>query len=211
MRHYKLITLYRRFVSETQTILERFNRASALSIKPNEEFFHVHIPAQEMCVVKLYDAWSRFCKELVIVSACCQPESRQDKTVLLAQGIKPYDRVGTIQHLEKAVNRKEKSIGWGTPRHCIDAAIKLKLTNEPSISASIGSTPSPTDNLRQIRDFFAHRNENTSFNVGTVAFSMGFPKHYKALQIVNAPSGTKINVFELWIIELRNMAYAAIN
>ena len=93
---------------------------------------------------------------------------------------------------------------------CIHAAHLLNIRNHANVAAALGATPSPVDDLRYIRNFFAHRNMTTAGRVRGVAARLGLPTSYSALQIVTELRVPGVIVLEEWIMNLRTLAAAAI-
>ena len=164
----------------------------------------------EMCVVRLHDAWARFCRELVVLSAYAWPLTAQGQRVPRASGIR--DRREVIPTLFATYQSKTTEPPWHIPGECIGAARSLNLANRSEIAGGLGlSFPqSPTDQLRQMRNFFAHRNVHTAKDVEQIAISLGMPnvRYFHLLLVSVMPHG--VPLFVLWVQRLRRMAWLAI-
>jgi hypothetical protein len=99
---------------------------------------------------------------------------------------------------------------WADASSCIDAANRLKLGNVATISAAIGSTPSPVEHLRRVRNFIAHRGQGTASLVIPVAASIGLKRFQYPDDIIAAQIPPGIAVFTAWAIRLRAIARAAV-
>ena len=164
----------------------------------------------EMCVIRLHDAWARFCRELVVLSAYAQPLTAQGHRVPRTGGIK--SRRDVIPALIATYPRRKTEPPWHFPRECIDAARRLSVSNNSTIASGLGlSFPqSPTNQLTQMRNFLAHRNTDTAQDVAQVAINLGMPNigHPHLLVASVMPPG--VPLFVLWAERLGLMAWLAI-
>lgn len=64
-----------------------------------------------------------------------------------------------------AYKKRREEPNWYDPRDAIDAAIKLKLSNEATIAGALGVSPWELDDLRWIRNFIAHSSERSAIKV----------------------------------------------
>ncbi len=194
--------LHRRFVGETVALLDCFNNAHNAACPAR---------VQEMCVIKSHDAWARFCRELIIVSSYAQPCSANRQSVPRVPGvtIRSYDgAIQAIMGCQRRHNRRYEP-RWADASESIRVASCLGISNLPNVSAGIGLTPSPLEDLRRVRNFFAHRNATTAQEARPIAMRGSLPT--RPIDLVNhllAPTG--ITLFESWVIQLRQMAFVAV-
>jgi hypothetical protein len=153
MSNTRLQSLAVRFGMECELVLRRFSHVFPAG---HHECSKVHLWCQEMCVIRLLDAWARFCRELVLTSASKQPETAGGIRLPLAPGIK--DRKDALKALRAVYTRFPWEPRWVDPQSCLNAANILKIANYPTISAGIAVTPSPVEDLRRLRNFLTHRN-----------------------------------------------------
>jgi hypothetical protein len=193
--------LYRRFVNETLLVLDCFSNAR-----------NAVCPAQveEMSVIRLHDAWARFCKELIVISSYARPYSTNGMVIPRAPGIDSrQNALNRAMIRTRGGNRREPR--WADANESIDAAQRLGIVNLSNVSMGLGVTPSPVDDLRRVRNFFAHRNDTTAQHVRRIAHSIGVPMQTpprELLRQLQAPSG--VTLFETWVNKLRHMAYIAV-
>lgn len=206
-----LVAIYQRFSKETVLLTQTLESSVASSL--NTPFGIQQHFAAEMCVIRLNDAWSRFCRELVVTSAYAKPLTAQGSRVPRAPGVKRRDQV--IPKLLATYPRRSQEPDWYIPDRCLDAAKRLNVSNYPAISSGIGasfpgSSPSPNDQVRLVRNFFAHRHQESAGKALEIARSLNIPgvTHPRYLVVATVPPG--ISVFELWVIRLRMMAYLSI-
>lgn len=214
MARRQLISNYNRFLQESEQILYCFRLALSKAAQTGKSCMVISPYSQEMCVIRLQDAWGRFCRELVISSASDRPTNIRGQAIKRAPAIQHRSHV--IPTLISSYPNRSREPNWYVPLECIDAAKKLRVANLAEISAGIGATPSPADDLRQIRNFMAHRGKETADKVRGVAKSLGLPSQTAPLNIVahrvidrTAPAN-QISVLESWINGLRQMGYATI-
>ena len=202
-----LVKIYGRFLKETTFLANILGStaSSATHTPPRLEQF-----TREMCVVRLHDAWARFCRELVVLSAYAQPLTAQGQRVTRVSGVR--DRQQVIPTLLATYRWKKTEPSWHIPTDCIGAARSLNIANNSTIASGLGlSFPqSPTDQLRQMRNFFAHRNVHTAKDVEQIAISLGMPnvRYFHLLLVSVMPPG--VPLFVLWVQRLRRMAWLAI-
>ena len=165
-----LVKPYRRFLKETTSLAHILESTAS----PSAHTRHQQL-IREMCVIRLHDAWARFCRELVVLSTYAQPLTAQGQRVPRVSGIR--DRQQVIPALIKTYQRRTAEPFWHIPMECIDAAHRLNVANYSAIAGGLGrsSPQSPTDQLRQMRNFFAHRNVDTAQDVTQIALSLGMP------------------------------------
>ena len=196
--------IYQRFGKETAMLTQTLEASIAPSI-------HTPLTIQqhfvvELCVIRLHDAWARFCRELVVTSAYAKPLTAQGTRVPRAPGVKRRDQV---------IPEFTATYPWYVSRQCLDAAKRLKVSNYSAIASGIGvsfpdMSPSPNDQVRLVRNFFAHRHQESADKALEIAHNLHIPgiTHPRSLVIATVPPG--ISVFRLWVNRLRLMAYLSI-
>lgn len=213
----KLTQPHNRFYAETEQILGAFRAPLSAGTRFETSCSAIHPYGQEMCVLRLHDAWARFCRELVIMSAGDRPITLTGAFVPRAPHVR--NRADVIPQLLKGYPTKSGKSKWGPrwadPAECIEAARLLGISNFSNVSgsigaATIGTAPSPIEYLRRVRNFFAHRTEETAGHVRKVALALNLPINYGAMQIINnvVPPGHAL--LALWIYQLRTIALSAI-
>jgi hypothetical protein len=163
--------------------------------------------ACEMAVVRLHDAWARFCRELVVLSAF-------GRTITLS-GIPLPPCHQSIKRCHLVIPRLLATPGrdyrfeprWADATQCILAAQRLAIANFPTLSAALGATNSPADDIRRARNFYAHRKKGTAQeSAATNLFS-----NRVRLEVVDLAAYTtgNVRVIESWVITLNIVAIAA--
>lgn len=207
-----LVAIYQRFGKETALLTQTLES----SIVPS---LHTSLTSQqcfvaEMCVIRLQDAWSRFCRELVVTSAYAKPLNAQGNRVPRAPGVKRRDQV-IPKLLATYPNRNKEPTTWYMPGDCLDIAKRIEVSNYSTIASGIGASfpgasTSPNDQVRLVRNFFAHRHQESAGKALEIARSLNIPgvTHPRSLVVATVPPG--ISVFRLWANRLRIMAHLSI-
>jgi len=211
MRSYTLAKLYNQFLKETALITEQFEAPLPIDTLFEGSCRKVHEFCMEMCVIRLFDSWARFCRELVFLSSYCNPVTMSGN--ILPRAPKVRNRNDVIPVLIGTYPRGKPpnwEPRWGIPTECIEAANKLKLANFKEISAGLGATPSPVDDLRIVRNFFAHRGQNTKQRVQNIILNLGLSKTISLIDLLHYLFPPGVSLFNIWILELRKLARAAV-
>lgn len=166
-------------------------------------------PAQlacEMAIVRLHDAWTRFCRELIILSA-------SGRTITLGGvQLKPSNpaiksRGSVVPVLLSMYKKRRFEPKWGDAVECVDAASRLAITNLSTVSAALGAINSPADEIRRVRNFYAHRRKNTATNAAIVSLFSN-PRRPVVFELAGYTTGG-IRLIESWIAGLIIVATAA--
>jgi hypothetical protein len=102
---------------------------------------------------------------------------------------------------------------WHNPTRCLDAAIKLVIPNYSTINQGLSLSfngPAPTTQLTIVRNYFAHRNRDTSQGIANVAQGLFISPAPRAFELVSEIVQSGTTLFSLWIIRLKQMARLAI-
>ena len=201
-----LRSYYIRFHQESLWILEQF-LISVNAIRKNPPSEKHSRLAAEMGVVRLHDAWARFSRNLVIVSAGGRPYTENGLRLRTAPGVKRIQDV--IPTLLSSYKKRTLEPPWAIPKESIDAAQRLAIHNFTTFSAAIGSTPSPAEEMRPLRNFVAHRGKGTANAVRQQGFFF-----YGDRVSIEAVAGDfvqpGITRFEHWVAGMQIIARAAI-
>lgn len=205
MANVRLQSFAVRFWGESDLVLRRFSHVFPRGHKVCSE---LHLWCQEMCVVRLLDAWARFCRELVLASASERPLTAGGARLPLAPGI--AGRKDALGKLRTTYTRFPWEPRWTDAQACLRGANLLGVANYSNISAGIAVTPSPLEDLCRLRNFLAHRNEGTAAEVLKAAANIGTAPTSDVIGILeSAIAPATSNVLELWIGQLQTMAMIA--
>jgi hypothetical protein len=167
-----------------------------------------HELARESATIGLQDRWGSFCRSLILVSAVGPARTssgmgipRQNPTAAEALRVLRSSFTGRSK---KSATWEPK---WFDPSEAIDAAQRLGIPNLSTVSAALGSTPSPLDDLRVVRNFFAHRGQLAG---STMRNSLGLGSTLAAhTYLTEVRIGGALR-FETWVRTLQRMARAAV-
>lgn len=160
----------------------------------------------DFTIVLLHDSWARFCRSLVLISAACNPITLSGVRLTKAPGIQRIDQV--IPHLMSQYRRRRNEPRWGDARDCIDAAGRLEIQNLTAVTDAIGSSSSPVEEIRCLRNFIVHKNRETALSVRQrYSMSRG---DLCAVAIAGDFQSGGIRLFQLWTRELVNISMASI-
>jgi len=211
MAQYPLVNVYRGFVREAFAIDTRVEESTYPTASTSARCDPLHRDCREMAVVRLHDAWARFCRELILRSAY-QPTISTSGTVT-----SPVPSVRTTAAgIAVWANsfKKKKPVGWeprwGDPTTALDAASRIGIANLASISPGLSLTPTPIEEIRQVRNFLAHRSQDGARDVGAIAVRIGRSRHTDVHDLVLSyvPPGERL--FTSWVRGLQTMAFVAV-
>lgn len=206
MKRCTLTEPYERFLNETAWLLSSFEIA-LVDIQAMPIDAKLAQLGAEMAVIRLYDAWARFCRELVILSAGCRPYTYSGSRLDLAPNISC--RSDVIPRLVKPHRKRSYEPEWPKTIECLDAAQHLTIPNFGTVSAALGATISPIEEIRNVRNFFAHRGYRTVRGIQGQSFHTPITR-YKVEDLAGQMLPPGVTRMEFWILQLRLVAYAAI-
>ena len=197
-----LRSLHGGFVREAERARTAFSAASTLAA-----CFDPHRNNREWCALYLHDAWARFCRSLVLESAFASP------TTLSGRLVPPV--VSSEQLALSAVRKAFKHGGpawepqWASPADAVRAAVALSVSNRGQVSAGLGASPNPADDLRLVRNFIAHRNRRTAFELHSLGLRLRAPVGDAVNSLLGMPSPPYSSLFEQWSYELTTIGAVA--
>ena len=99
---------------------------------------------------------------------------------------------------------------WADAGECLRAAKALRIANYATVSSALSSTPSPADDVRVVRNYFAHRSEKTAKAAALIPTKYGLrvQAHPDAIAIAFVAPGMML--LELWVAQFLSLADAAI-
>lgn len=192
----------RRFYRESAWLLGAYQSAVR---KYSMAFHREYELAADMAVVRLHDSWARFCREAVILSACGRTQTLSGTVVSSATGIS--GRRDVIPKLLSTYSRPRFEPRWHIAHECLDAAKRLQVSNMQSLHA-LGATGSPSEELRHLRNYIAHRNADTATKVQLSPGLAGLGTH-KSIGLSRFVNGG-VSQLESWVIDLRAIAKASL-
>lgn len=195
---------HRSFLARTNELLIDFQAAPSTAANAR-----VHKNNREWCVLALHDAWTDYCRGLVISSAISGSRALSGATVPAVPGIRNASQALTT--VRTTLNPKGPGYWeprWGDALWAIRAAQALKIHNVAQVAGSLGSTPSPAEEVRRVRNYIAHRNQSTADPLRSVmgvagAIDPGLDSYLASLV---GPLETR---YGAWVRQLRLIATSA--
>jgi hypothetical protein len=106
---------------------------------------------------------------------------------------------------------KRRGIKWGNAAECIEVGARLNISNLSTIAAALGANNTASEEIRSVRNFFAHRSRGTyEMAMQTSRFPASLRPDVWELAIGGLPAGaTGLTTIEVWIDNLEATAEAA--
>lgn len=201
--------IYWRFSAKADWIAQSFSHAA--SSPADGRCLAAHSLSREDAAIQLQDRWNAFCRELVLLSWRGEVRTLSGTYIPRREGNRT--REAALMALRatftgRSKKRAEWEPRWFSPTDAIDAAGRLHVANLASISSGLGLTPSPLDELRAIRNHFAHRGRESSSRLriclGAGADASVAHDHLSQTTLGGATQ------FEVWASQLDSMARIAV-
>ena len=120
--------------------------------------------AAEKALIQIQIEWEHFVRNLILDSATGLFSN--------AGGLLTSRRFSLIRSRENAAHvligtfrNRQFEPDWYLPNQAIDAALRLDVSNSAQISAELGLTPWPIEELRHVRNFIAHQSKRSALSV----------------------------------------------
>lgn len=193
----------RTFMKRSEKLRERFLELCPAGHVANDH----HAYALKFIVISLLDAWSDFNRSVVLKSAV-------GKCTTVGGSILPKGKyVAEAEALIAAKTSRKGKIGveprWHDARESVATAKKLSLGNYLTYSAAISSLSSPADQIRLVRNFFAHeRSDCAEKLMASAGFVSGMD--LSPTGVTGFVISDSRMVFEFWVDELQLIAAASV-
>ncbi|HDZ8835925.1 TPA: hypothetical protein RUX00_003984 [Aeromonas dhakensis] len=198
----------KRFKSESDWILDKYiNSLSKLKT--------CHYPDRsaqlenEMCIIRVHDAWARFCRDLVFSSSI---GAATTSGVILKPVIVGRSFADFMQAYQSTFRRPPRfEPKWANASDSLDAAQRVGVKNFATISAVLAAANSPADDLRKVRNYYAHRVPDTANKIKTIPWVAASRNlRLTPVDIPGALTTGGISYFEQWIRDLQLNADLAV-
>lgn len=164
-----------------------------------------------MVVVELHDAWARFTREVVCLSAFASPTTLLGATVARAPRI--GSRADVLLCLQQRWGTKPKWAAWEPHWYDVNEAVKaaklVGITNHATVSASLGAADNPESNVRVVRNFLAHRGSVTAAKVAAFSSTMKVGAGVDVDLLLHTAVGPGRTLLDDWVFAFRRVAQAA--
>lgn len=189
----------RAFQLECYWISTAFRKASSSRIKEREMQL-----AAEMAVMRIHDAWARYCREQILLSAVGNHQSLSGLRITPALGVTSRN-AALLTLLRGNLNNWEPR--WADATKAISAATALAISNLPTISSALAAVDNPAEDVRRVRNYFAHRTSRTASEaIATGLFPSGRPNVWD----LGLPTHAGVNTIEHWSGRFELVAVAMI-
>ena len=205
MRKKSLSALYGSYVARSRSLLSRFavSRQAVVTIcEP------LHRDGATFLVVRLQHLWGEFCRELVVRSATGGCTTRTGLYLPPAPGV---NHVRDIPNIIRRLTKEQFSGSrshWEDPSFALRHAQRLQVANLSQMSLGLGSV-TILDQLKSVRNFIVHPNDNTGPKYLQTARALRF-RGMPPIQLINQRYLGGATIFEMWASELEAAAYAAV-
>jgi hypothetical protein len=202
----RLVSLHRTFAAETYLVRRIFAEAVGRLTSGMAQDQQARMAA-EMAIVRLYASWGLFCRRLVLASATGHIETLGGVVLSKAPGVRRARDV--IPLLMSTYKKRKYEPEWAVAADCLDAAARLKVANLTTLRASLGSVTSPANDVRIVRNFFAHRSD---YSVKTIRAQPWYTSGLRlnVEDLLACPTATGM-AMSSWIARLEIVALAAVN
>lgn len=164
-------------------------------------------------VVEALNTWASFARAYYL--SCCVYQARRasgtNVTLTGATITSTIDALfwaaSVVKGAKKPPIDRRQEPAWHDPNTLLKTFTVLNVSNLNQVQAAFSYSTSAFDYLPTVRNFFAHRNDDTMRKVRDVARHLGINPNQRACEIVcSAIAGRHQNVLADWLDDLRNVA-----
>lgn len=210
----RLLETYKHFASEAQRAFTGFEAPLPVGTEFFEDCIVAHPYSSEMVVLRIHDAWARFCRNLILVSAYGNPLTASGIVIQRVRGFNNQSDVLTWLRTDFHRPYQNWEPRWHIAHTSIDAAQRLGVSNFPTISSALATTPSPIEDMRIIRNYFAHKSRRNALDVRQIisrlVIQYQLPTNIGTNAILDSLIGPSTTLLWSWIMQLHRIAYYAI-
>lgn len=205
---FELEVLARKFAKQAQRSLATFNATD--HVETGTCCSKSHAPTRANCVLNLNNYWSDFCRSLLIESARGGAVARSGNVLVRAPGL--TNGADIMSELRSRYRSRPPywEPNWTVASDYIYACRQIRLVNLTYISAAIGSTGTPADELRLSRNYLAHRNASTATNAVRSLNAYGAILPLDIDNLLRSPVRPNTHLFKAWVDDLTVIAFAAV-
>ena len=168
---------------------------------------------QSYAVLRLHEAWARFCRELVLTSARGQVVTSTGAVVRRSPLVSQMRTPLVVLKASYPPSRQRKFLWepkWFDAGEAIDAARRLKISNFAEVSAGLGVAGHALDELRACRNFLAHRGRASDDEFDIVRSNHSLYRFVAAEEALNNPVEGGVTLFEFWHHDILRRARLAV-
>jgi hypothetical protein len=163
--------------------------------------------------IEALNTWGSFARAYYLSCCLCQARRTTGARVTLAAGriTNTLDALFCATRVMTGAKRpptnRRQEPAWHDPNTLLKTFAVLNVSNLNQIQAAFSYSTSAFAHLPTIRNFFAHRNDDTMHKVRDVARHLGVNPNQRACEIVcSALAGRPQNILADWLDDIRNVA-----
>lgn len=170
MSQQPLLPVVEEFIAEVDQIRSIFD--TCRGSRTVDRYLFPYCPFEDGCLISLWDAWNRFLRSLVLTSVA-GPALGLSGTVYTP--LPPRNEPAALAHLHQSRRGKAYSLIDGEPKwfntmHMADILNTLAAPNSTVIVSALGASSialnpivvnNPLDEIRECRNFVAHKSAGT--------------------------------------------------
>lgn len=211
-----MINHYRAFI---QSIYRLRRKTDAIySVPGSHQDWRFHYASVNL-VSELWQTWSRFCRQLIILScngACLRnggtvaPRTGDNTWQRIAYEVAEYGR-GHSPQVGKKIYYRYQEPTWGDVNVLLKAIPHLRLSNSTMLLTALGVSLQAPKHLQVVRNACHHLNNETMNKVRSLQpFYMGPVKHHPIEIIWCLDPASRNHAILVWYDELETIASLAI-
>jgi len=158
---------------------------------------NTHEPTRRQCVLDLYDSWSQFCRDLILMSARGGYATSSGVILTRASAVGSGNPINSIYSLSRRYGPTTPP-SWGIPSELVGIARRIGISNYANMSAAIGSVGSPSEKVRATRNYIAHKSALTAQKAIAALNSYGVTPPFDVDALLVLPTNHGVVVFEDW-------------
>ena len=162
--------------------------------------------AREMLVVRLQDYWAQFVRELIVLSASGRAVTSSGVRLPARRG---FSRTGEVRSW-LAANRPNpnRDLDWHVASTSVHWSQRIGIANHTTVTAALGSTNSPEEQVRIYRNFVVHRTKETAERLRRDNFRRNLaPRSLSSLPLEVTAGG--VPIFARWVKDFQLVAKVA--
>lgn len=159
----------------------------------------------EHIIFQLQNVWEIHVRNFILISATGRAIGGSGQ--IPASIPRKYRSREAACHFLLLTSRNRYEPKWYRPADAIRAATTLRLANLADVAAAIGSTPWPLEDLRLIRNFFAHRSRSSALELRALGwFQPGDTISIETTLMPYVPGG--VRRFNNWCLAMKAVSRA---
>lgn len=175
-----------RFISKLDNLGDLLSTVDAKAERDTRDIY-----TAERALIQIQIEWEHYVRALILDSATGSYSNTSGRIRSTIHPSITSREVAAHLLIHSYPNRRHEP-DWYLPNQAIDAAVRLGISNMAQISAELGITPWPIDDLRHLRNFIAHRSKRSALSLrgaGIFPVSSGIDILSAAFQY--GPEGSK--------------------